>query len=194
MAKWLQTWGAFVLALIGALAWSPTIWNALRPNKVDGKIISIYNNFSADKKKIFLLLKVSLVSMRKDFFLKDVSLIVRFRSSQPLTATSRNMRLVVFNIDGAFKKLTVPGKEFINNLSVLPKGNSEVGYLFFSVNYNQDEPFREIDLILTSFDGQTKTLHFAGNEIDSDKLLFDDSIWAPVDLNDPLIKKLLSVG
>ena len=189
-------WLTLIIGLIGAAAWlSPWVYEAIRINKFDGKIISIYNNVTKDRKTIYFLFKLSVISRNKDYFLRDIDLKIKFPSSQYLTATARNNRLVVFNIDGVFKKLTIKDKDFLNNLSVLKKDFAEVGYLFFSIDYDKDEPIEEVAFIFKSYDkNKQRTINFKQNDIQEKKLLFDDSIWTAVNTEDPEIKKLLSLG
>lgn len=171
-------WSTLIIGIIGALAWLPIILENLKEQKIEGKIISSYNNINKDRTQIFFLYKLSILSTNKDFLLKDIDLKIKFKTSPEIISTSRNNRLVVFNIDGYFKKLNVPDNAFLNNLSILKKDLPEVGYLFFKVDYNKDEPIEYIEFKFSSFDNKTeKKLRFTNEEIKEEKLLFDDSIW-----------------
>src|SRR4030042_5620527 len=83
-------WLTLIIGLIGAAAWlSPWVYEAIRINKFDGKIISIYNNVTKDRKTLYFLFKLSVISRNKDYFLRDIDLKIKFPSSQYLTATAR---------------------------------------------------------------------------------------------------------
>ncbi|MCC9063392.1 hypothetical protein [Flavobacterium piscisymbiosum] len=177
-------WSTLIIGLIGALAWLPIILENLKEQKIEGKIISSYNNTNKDKTQIFFLYKLSIVATNKDFLLKDIDLKIKFKSSSEIISTSRNNRIVVFNIDGNFKKLNVPDNTFLNNLSILKKDSPEVGYLFFSVDYCKDEPIDYVEFKFISFDNKKeKSIRFTNEEIKNEKLLFDDSIWTDFDMN-----------
>ena len=183
-----------IISIIGALAWlAPFIYSKLTPNKINGKIISVYKNFNKDMTKIFLLFKVSLVSRNKDYYLKDIDLNIKFQSSNFITTTAVNNRLTVFTYDGIPKKLLVPGNEFINNLSVLKKDSPVVGYLLYTLDYSVDEDYDVIEFIFKSYKSKkTKKLTFKNKkDIKSKKLLFDDSIWENIDLKNPIIRNLI---
>jgi hypothetical protein len=177
-------WSTLILGLIGALAWLPTIIETCKKPKIDGKIISRYNNITHDKKQLLFLYKLSVVATKKNFLLKDIDLKTKFKSSSEIISTSRNNRQIVFNIDGKLKKLNVPDNKFLNNLSVLKKDSPEVGYLFFSIDYDKDEPIDYIELNFISFDEKKeKKLRFSSYDIKEEKLLFDDSIWSDFDIS-----------
>jgi len=193
MSENIKFWATFILALIGALSWIPQIFKKMRKSRIKGKIISIYKNTSSDKKEMVLLFKLSVISRNKDFFLEDIDLKIRFSSSDYITCTSRNWRLLVFNIGysskASFKKLNVSDNQFLNNLSVLKGNTPEVGYLSFLINYDKDEPIEEIEFIFKSYENNSKrTLKFAKEDIKKEKLVFDDSIWSDVSAIDYILK------
>lgn len=190
MTEKFKFWSTLIIGLIAALSWTPFILEKLSINKFDGKIISQYNNFTKDKKNIFLLYKVSIVSRNKDFFLKDIDLKIKFKSSSFIHSTSRNNRLTVFTFDRP-KRLLVPDKEFINNLSVLRKDEPTVGYLLFTVSYDKDEPIEEVQFEFKSFKNKVKLLIFKADDIKEEKLLFDDTIWENFDFTDIRYKDLI---
>ena len=177
-------WSTLIIGLIGALAWLPIILENLKEQKIEGKIISSYSNINKEKSQIFLLYKLSIVSVNKDFLLKDIDLKIKFKSSSEIISTSRNNRLVVFGIGGKLKKLNVPDNTFLNNLSVLKKDSPEVGYLFFSVDYDKNEPIDYIEFKFISFDDKKeKSIRFRSEDIKEEKILFDDSIWTDFEVN-----------
>ena len=173
-------WLTIIIAAIGALSWIPQIIELLKPNKISGKIISQYFNFTADHNNILILYKLSVVSMNKDYFLKDINLKIKFESSEVLTSISRNNRLTVFTFERP-KKLLVPNNEFLNNLSIFPKNKAVVGYLFFSVPHSNEENIKTVEFEFLSQQKGIKTLKFSSADIIKEKLLFDDTIWS--DLN-----------
>ncbi len=193
MSENFKFWSTLTIGFIGALAWLPIILESFKEQKIEGKIISSYNNITKDKKQILFLYKLSVISINKDFLLKDIDVKIKFKSSPNIITTSRNNRLVVFNIDGEFKKLNVSENQFLNNLSVLKKDSPEVGYLFFSVDYDKDEPIDFIEFIFKPYDSkEQKTLLFENKDIKEEKLLFDDKIWTAIDFNSVEIQKIIN--
>jgi len=175
----------FILALIGALSWLPQIFIWMKKGRIEGKLISMYINFAKipkdeSRRKIALLFKLSIVSINKDFFLKDIDLKIRFSPSKyTISTTSKNWRSLIFTFDKCPKKLNVPDSQFLNNLSVLKRNTPEVGYLSFLIDYNKDEPIEELEFIFKSYkSNKKKILKFTKEDIKEKKLLFDDSVWA----------------
>jgi len=183
-------WSTLIIGFIAALSWTPFLIERLSRKKLDGKIISQYSNFTKDKKEILLLYKISVVSRNKDFFLKDIDLKIKFNSSDFLNSTARNNRLTVFTWDKP-KRLIVPDKEFLNNISVLSKNEPVVGYLSFLIPYDKDEPVEEVQFLFKSYNNKVKSLVFKTADIKQEKLLFDDTIWEDFDFNDERFKELV---
>jgi hypothetical protein len=191
MSENLKFWITLSVGFIGACAWAPFIYEKFQINHFDGKVISVYNNFNKDKSKIFFLFKISVVSRNKDFFLKDIDVKVKFPSSNYITSPSKNMRLVVFNFDSNFKKLNIPDNQLLNNLSVLKKDDPEVGYIFTEIPFDKDEPFQNLEFIFSSYDNNSKSISFTIEQLKSEKLLFDDSIWTTINITDQNLKGVL---
>lgn len=190
MTKEFEFWSTLIIGLIAALSWTPYLIDKFSKNRFEGKIISQYNNFTKDNKNILFLYKISVVSRNKDFFLNDVDLKIKFKNSDFIKSTSINNRLTVFKFENP-KRLLVPDKEFINNLSVLPKDEPVVGYLIFSIPYDKDEPIDKLQFDFISYNDKVKRLDFDSKDIKKEKLLFDDTIWEDFDFNDIKYSKLI---
>ncbi len=134
MSDKLQFWTTFTLALIGALAWTPIIWKSCTPGKIQGKIISRYNNLSKDSTQTFLLYKLSIVCQNKPFHIRWIRCEIEDLNGNKFLASARNNRIVVFTqskqpeprklLEGFSDRssdipqlLLVSGDEYLNNFT-----------------------------------------------------------------------------
>jgi hypothetical protein len=170
-----QFWTTFVLALIGALAWTPTIFNFLKSSKIEGKIISRYTNINKQNQTMHLY-KLSVFSKHKPFNIRNISCEIDVANGEKARADARNNRLVVFTFDKPYK-LLVPGDQFLNNSTLLPAEKNVVGYLCFHFHGNYDRKLKSTTFIFESFDGKVQRLVFQESSIQEGQLFFDDTIW-----------------
>jgi len=101
----MQFWTTFILALIGALSWTPTIIKFLKPNKLMGKMISRYSNLNKDKTQTFFLFKLSILSKNKSFNLKQIKCEIEDLDGNKFLAPAGNYRIVVFTFEDRPQKL-----------------------------------------------------------------------------------------
>jgi hypothetical protein len=169
------------IAIIGALSWFPFLIDLCKSQKICGKVISRYYNESQDKSEIYLIYKLSVVSINKDFVLKDINVNVKYENLDIVKETALNNRKVIFNIDGKNKRLNVNGSEFLNNYSILNKEKPENGYIVFKTKMIHNSKLEYIEFQFNSFDEkENKFLRFYEKDIDERKLFFDDSIWVDI--------------
>jgi hypothetical protein len=178
-----QFWTTFILALIGALAWMPHILDFFKKSKIEGKTISRYNNINADKTETIFLFKLSIFSKNKSFNLKQISCEIEDLNGKIFLATARNNRLIVFTFEKPYK-LLVPENQFLNNFSLLPADKNVVGYLCFHFAGNLDRKLRTTTFILESFNKRVQRLRFQESDVHKEQLLFDDTIWQTVDMEE----------
>lgn len=198
MSDKLQFWTTFILALIGALAQTPIIWKLCTPCKIQGKIISRYNNITKGETQTFILYKLSILFQNKPFNLMQIKCEMEDLNGNKFFASAANMRQVVFThsklpdpkklLEGHKEDsrevpqlLLVSGDEFLNNFSFFPADENVVGYLFFKFDGNLDLKFRSTTFIFESFDGKTKKLKFEESDIHAEQLYWDDTIWQVLD-------------
>ncbi len=191
-----QFWTTFIIAVIGALAWTPSIIKFFQPNKIVGKMISRYANLNKDQSETYFVYKIAILSKNKEFNLKHIKCEIEDINGNKVIATAQNSRIIVFAHDGQPNKLLIPSDTFLNNNTLLPEDKNIVGYLYFKFKDNLDRKIRSTSFIFESFDNKTKVLKFKESEISSDQLFFDDAIWKQIDANEikenPLLRNYYS--
>ena len=176
--------GTLIVALIGAAAWIPNILGYFKKSEIRGKIISNYNNLRAidgETQSIYLL-KLSLFVANKTFHLRDIQVFIKFPSNKnELECKVWIWRRLSFTFDeyGVKKslQLKIDNNEYLLLSAVLPKDQNVVGYLSFSVNYLKDEMFDYLRIIFRDYNDKDIVLKITKEEIEPNKLLFDDNIW-----------------
>jgi hypothetical protein len=199
MSEKVQFWTTFILALIGALAWTPMIWKLCTPGKIHGKIISRYNNLTKGRTHTMFLYKLAILCTNKPFHLSWIKCEIEDLNGNKFYASANNMRAVVFtqskppdmikSMAGQSdpgqdvpQLLLVSGDEYLNNFSLFPANKSIVGYLLFNFEGDLDRKLRSTTFIFESFDGKTKKLKFKESDIHR-PLFWDDTIWQTLDPN-----------
>ncbi len=162
---------------------SPFLYERFNPVLIKGKLISQYDNIGEFRKepKALFLFKLSVVSLNQSFALKDIDVDIKYENNGQTHNSAVNQRQTFFTLDNKLRKLSVPESLFLNNLSILKKDEPAVGYLMTTSPVFADNKIIEIRFVFKSFNGKEKILSFKSNEIDETKLLYDDSIWAPID-------------
>jgi len=172
-----QFWTTFVLAFIGALAWTPTILGFLKSSKIEGKIISRYINIIyKPQTQTIHLYKLSIFSKHKPFNIRTISCEIEFVNGEKARSDARNNRLMVFTFDKPYK-LLVSGDQFLNNSTLLPAEKNVVGYLCFHFDGNYDHKLKSTTFIFEPFNGKIQRLVFQESSIKEGQLFFDDTIW-----------------
>ena len=177
----------FILGITGALAWLPALL-ALIPvviryfqqSKIQGKIISRYNNLNKDKTQTFFLFKLSIFTQHKSFNIKNISCELEDLNGKKFSTNARNNRLTVFTWEMRQRKLLVPEDQFLNNCAFLPVDQNVVGYLMLHFKGDLDRPLKSTNFIFESFDGKIKRLELQESGVQEEQLLFDDNIWGNI--------------
>jgi len=180
MKKWIQVI-TLIAALIGAAAWLPTAFDYFRKAEIYGKIISNYGTKSNDGNLVYLL-KLSIFSKNKTFYLKDIRAFIKFPGSEKeLECKPWTWRKASFtfaeNGKEITKQLQIDSKEYLLHFTIFPKDQTVVGYFAFSVGYLEDEMFDYIRFIFDDYSGNSVELKITKAEIQTNKLIFDDNIW-----------------
>ncbi|MFA5050903.1 MAG: hypothetical protein WC499_02195 [Patescibacteria group bacterium] len=163
----------FILALTGALAWLPSIVELFKHQKLFGKIISRYDNYNDTQ--TFFLFKLSILLKNKSFNIREIECLIKYEDNQIFSDKARNMRKIIFNRN---EELGILGKDFINNLAILPNDQNIVGYLFFTFEHVKKETkIIKTTFIFRSFENKEIKLVFDEKDIDGKQLFYDDSIW-----------------
>lgn len=168
----------------GLIGLSPVIINFFKKTKIKGKMLSQYASIGevpGSKNVSIIVQKVSIFAANKNFFLKDLDIYVKYPSSQEIQCKNWTFRTyhAVFNENGVDvrKKLNIDPKEYLIHLTVLPKEESVVGYILFSVDSTLDERFEYVRYVFKDYKGVVKKLKFDYSEINDNTQLYDDSIW-----------------
>lgn len=175
---------ALILTALGVIAaWTPFVLDQFSPIRLNGKLISIYSNlgkFKNEPKSLFLF-KLSVVSLNQSFDLNDIDIDLKYSKNGWSHSTSINQRSTIFSFENRPWKLNVPQSSFLNNLSLLRKDEPEVGYIFTTTPVYSNDQINEIKFIFKSLEGKDKSIIFPLENMNSQKFLFDDSIWESVD-------------
>jgi hypothetical protein len=177
MSEEIKFWTTFILALIGALAWIPEIIKYFKKMSLEGKIISRYNNLTADKQQTFFLYKLSILFVNKPFNLKQIRCEMVDKDGNTYKSTARNLRKLVFGFENDFFECAANGNEYLNNYSIFLSDINVSGYLFFSFHENLDRPLESTKFIFESFEGKILSLVFKEKDIRGDELWFDENLW-----------------
>jgi len=181
MKNWIEVI-TLIAALIGAAAWlQQPVFDYFRKAEIHGKIISNYGSKSNDG-NILYLLKLSIFSENKTFYLKDIGAFVKFPGSEKeLKCKPWTWRKAFFtfaeNGKEITKQLQIDSKEYLLHFTIFPNDQTVVGYFAFSVGYSKDEMFDYIRFIFDDYSGHSAELKITKAEIQDNKLIFDDNIW-----------------
>ena len=185
MSESVKFWTTFVVAMIGAFAWLPTILNLMKPTKIEGKILSQYANLGKlpnGHDAGIIVQKLSLYSKNRNFNLKDMEVYLKFPNIKDEIRcqlwTWRNLYFT-FDEDGkkVQRKLNLEVKDYLLQFTLLPKDQSVVGYLSFSFDHTKDEKWDQIRYVFIDFDGNRKKLVIKKDNISDNTQVFDDKIW-----------------
>lgn len=185
MSESVKFWTTFILAIIGALAWLPTIVVSLKTTKIEGKILSQYANLGKlpnGHGAAIIVQKLSLYSRNRNFYLKDIEVYLKFPDiKDELKCTLWAWRDLYFSFDDkghkVQRKLNIEAKDYLLQLTILPKDQSVVGYLSFSVGHLKDEKYDYVRYVFIDFDGNKKNLVIRKDNISDNTQIFDDKIW-----------------
>lgn len=172
-----------VIAIVGALAWVPWIYEKLTPAKLYGSLISNLSNQGTFNTKFGTLhfLKLSISCINKNFNVVDCSIKIKYFNNEKKYDGSifwaRTSRWSMDPQGRVTKNLVIPNEEFLGFVNMLEKDKSVFYYLTFIVEKNTLEEFEEINIKLKNPQGKEKYIKFKSSELNPDKILFDDKIW-----------------
>lgn len=180
-----------IVAIIGILGGIPGICNFFRKSKLEGKIISRYNNINPNMKKSLLLFKLSLFSKNKPFNIKQISCQIEDVEGKKSYAAAFNSRLTVFvnkeidkllpsgeiNFIEKKQRLLISEDKFLNNYSFFPAEKNITGYLLFKFDCILEQKWKTTTFIFESFDKKIQRIKFQESILKKEALFYDDSIW-----------------
>jgi len=183
MSNW--NW-ELILAIIGALAWLPWAIDKLTPSKIYGNLLSQLLNsgeFNANgEKKIGILhfFKISITCVNKNFNIKSILIDVKYKEDNNwYHGEIYWARTSTWAMPGNAEKksLTIPHTEFLGFTNVLEKDKSKFYYLTFITNKKELAEYEIVKITFTDFKENRREINFISEEIDSNKILWEDEIW-----------------
>ncbi|SRR6266511_4364673 len=170
------TWET-VVAIIGALAWLPWVFEKLQKPKLEGRLLN--QNMKKDKEGLLYLLNLSITSLRKQFTIKEVRIGVKYPGDKKeYNGIIRWLNDSFWEDPNGIKaRLKIPSNEFLGFMNKIPKDDSYKCHITFFVDKGTVEEFEYISIEFTPYSGSTQTIRFNRNEIDSKLFFWDDTIW-----------------
>jgi len=178
-------WATLIIAIVGALAWLPTIVPLFRCQQLYGKVISQYANFGKlpdGAEAAIFLQKVSLLASNKDFFLKEIEIYLKYAGSpQEEKCRPWTWRRLTFTFPEGGRQvprqLAIDAREYLAHRTVLPHDQAVVAYVSFSSSQLRDEKYEYVKYVLVDFKGKRRDFVVRGVDVRDNQTLFDDDIW-----------------
>jgi hypothetical protein len=170
-----------IVAILGALAWLPWLFDKFNSSKIYGNVISYHVNSGRFKNKEGLLyfFKLSVSCINKNFNIKSIDIYVKYANNNNWFKGSifwaRTSYWIMEN--GESKQLILPNDNFLGFVNVLEKDKSDFYYLTFLVETQTLQDFELIKFEFVNQKNDRKTFEISRNNIDNDRILFDDSLW-----------------
>jgi hypothetical protein len=171
-----------IIAIIGALAWIPWVFDKWTPSKLYGSLISNFTNQGVfnTKSGTMHFLKLSISCINKNFNVSECNIEIKYLNNDEIYSGNifwaRTSRWTM-DTQGTVKSLIIPNSEFLGFVNMFEKDKSVFYYLTFIVEKTTLEEFEEINITFKNPKGKKIKLKFKSADINPDKVLFDDSIW-----------------
>lgn len=172
-----------IVAILGAFAWLPWIFDKMNPSKLYGKIISNFVNQGQfnNKNGTMHFLKLSISCMNKDFIIDEIDIAIKYKNNQKWYAGSifwaRTSTWVMDSAGVSKKELVIPNENYLGFVNMFEKNKSSFYYLTFIVEKDTLEEFETIEISFTDPKQTIEFLKFQAENINPDRVLFDDNIW-----------------
>lgn len=182
-----------VLSLIGALAWSPFIYEVLQKPQLEAKLLGLawsqdyqfnafdpFTNSNNTLQGIGYFPKIAIVSLKKNFNIKNVEVFIKYpgewelRKGEIFYAPQINMTFVG---EGKARILKIPPSEHISALLVLENGKPVSVFVPFAISKPVYENFEFLELRFYEFDGTIETIKFDKKDIDVKSIFFEEKYW-----------------
>lgn len=171
------------IAILGALAWLPWIYEKMNPSKLYGRLISNFENQGRFNQKTGTMhfLKLSISCMYKNFNVDDISIQIKYLNNGEWYDGNvfwARTSIWSMNAEGTVRKhLVIPHENYLGFVNMFEKDKSGFYYLTFIVEKEQLEEFEIIRLTFRNPKQITESIEFRKENINPDSVLFDDSIW-----------------
>lgn len=170
------------IAIIGALAWIPWIYEKFTPSKLYGSIISNFTNQGTfgNRPGTLHFLKLSISCINKNYNVANCKIRIKYINNPTVYKGNifwaRSSRWIMDD-QVTIRSLKIPNEEFLGFVNMLEKDKSAFYYLTFIVNKTTLEQFEKITLVFKNPKGEKKKIKFKHADLNPDQILFDDSIW-----------------
>jgi hypothetical protein len=172
-----------IIAVIGALAWIPWVYDKFTPSKLYGSIISNFTNQGRfnTKSGTMHFLKLSISCINKNFNVSECSIEIKYLNNDEIyhgnIFWARTSRWSMDPQGTIHKNLIIPNEEFLGFVNMFEKDKSVFYYLTFIVEKATLEEFEVINITFKNPKGKKRSIEFKNSDINPDKVLFDDNIW-----------------
>jgi len=172
-----------MIAILGALAWLPWIFEKINRPKLYGRLISNFDNqgFLNQKTGTLHFLKLSISCVNNNFNVDNISIQIKYLNNNKWYDGNlfwARTSIWSMNSEGTIKKqLVIPHENYLGFVNMFEKDKSSFYHLTFIV---EKEKFEEFEIIKISFINPkkiTESIEFRKENINPDSVLFDDNIW-----------------
>lgn len=171
-------------SLVGAAAWTPTIYKHFRNPKLDGKIISLYSCFyrmgQSEVGRVHVF-AINLTSLHKNLYIKDIKARIKYTEKSTDTEAEWGwFRKLTFDFEqGKEFKLCVTPEETLPYANILPNNNTVLRYIALKTGIDSErkESLKIDSLELEFIDFSNKKYSLKLNVDENGKMIFDDRIF-----------------
>ena len=172
-----------IIAIIGALAWTPWIYDKLKPSRLYGTVISNFSNQGRfnDKNGTMHFLKLSISCINKNFNVNDITIQIKYKNDanwyDGKIFWARISKWAMNPQGTEHKELVIPNEDFLGFVNLFEKDKSKFYYLTFLAETKTMRDFEILRIIFHDPKGLSESIEFRSENINYDRILFDDNIW-----------------
>lgn len=182
-----------IVSVVGAAAWLPWLFERFSPSRIVAKIISLtlipnqsLDYLDKDGPKhlngIGYFLKLNIIALNKTINIQKLEVSVKYpNEAKPHQGRIYWARKVRVALEGTPHTLQIPSSQFLPFINILDKDKVVSCYLTFMVDKANFEDFESVILKFIDFRNQSVSAVIGWNEIDHSVMLFEDSVWIPLD-------------
>ena len=183
-----------ILALVGALAWTPFLYDKFKKPKIKGRLIgltfsqnfsfSTQNYFSGSIEKLSGIVyfpKFVFVSLVKDFNISNTEVAVKYpgesewRKGNLFFAPSLSLSM---EGESNKKTLKIPSEEHINSFMTFERNRPVSLFIPFCVSRSTYEHFESMRITFTEYNGTQTSVCINREDVDAKKLMFEEKYWS----------------
>ncbi len=195
MPKWLQVLN-LCLSFVGALAWTPFVYDFLTPPKVVGKLLGLgyahqlthkswdpKQNSWVEIKGLGYWPQIALCAINKNYNVEKVEVYAKY----PNDSTTYKGNIIGFtfpvelplSILGKEERrlLKIPPAEHVSRLVVLERGRMRLIFVPFIIDKQTYSNISELEFRIYDFDGNVQRVSFDMNKIDIKSMVVDETYF-----------------